>query len=68
MHEANVLPDSLTPTESAHTVERIEAAAEIVRARFSRRPDVAIVLGTGLGGLAGLAHGRPRTVPARARH
>ena len=52
MHEANVLPDSLTPTESAHTVERIEAAAEIVRARFSRRPDVAIVLGTGLGGLA----------------
>ena len=52
MHEANVLPESLTPGESLHTVERIEAAAELVRGRFGRRPDVAIVLGTGLGGLA----------------
>jgi purine-nucleoside phosphorylase len=45
--------ESLTPMESAHTVERIDAAADVVRARFGRRPDVAIVLGTGLGGLAG---------------
>ncbi len=30
----------------------IETAADVVRARFSRTPEVAIVLGTGLGGLA----------------
>ena len=30
----------------------IEAAAAVVRARFARRPEVALVLGTGLGGLA----------------
>jgi purine-nucleoside phosphorylase len=35
-----------------HTVEAVEAAAAVIRARFSTRPDVAIVLGTGLGGLA----------------
>lgn len=35
-----------------HTVESIEAAAEVVRARFAHAPEVAIVLGTGLGGLA----------------
>jgi purine-nucleoside phosphorylase len=37
---------------SAHTLEAIEAAASVVRARFGDTPDVAIVLGTGLGGLA----------------
>ena len=37
---------------SAHTLEAVTAAAEFVRARFERVPDVAIVLGTGLGGLA----------------
>ena len=37
---------------SAHTLEAVTAAAEFVRARFDRAPDVAIVLGTGLGGLA----------------
>ena len=37
---------------SAHTLEAVTAAAELVRARFDRAPDVAIVLGTGLGGLA----------------
>jgi purine-nucleoside phosphorylase len=52
MHDSGVVPDSLTPTDSAHSVERIEQAADAVRARFDRRPDVAIVLGTGLGGLA----------------
>ncbi|MEO8335473.1 MAG: purine-nucleoside phosphorylase [bacterium] len=37
---------------SAHTLEAVEAAAGAVRALFSAAPDVAIVLGTGLGGLA----------------
>jgi purine-nucleoside phosphorylase len=36
----------------AHTLEAVEAAAAVVRARFGSAPDVAIVLGTGLGGLA----------------
>jgi purine-nucleoside phosphorylase len=33
--------------------ERVEAAAEVVRGRTALRPEVAIILGTGLGGLAG---------------
>ncbi|HEX6598846.1 MAG TPA: purine-nucleoside phosphorylase [Gemmatimonadaceae bacterium] len=37
---------------SAHTAEVVGAAAELVRERFDRAPDAAIVLGTGLGGLA----------------
>jgi purine-nucleoside phosphorylase len=37
---------------SAHTAEVVGAAAERVRERFGRTPDAAIVLGTGLGGLA----------------
>jgi purine-nucleoside phosphorylase len=37
---------------SAHTLEAVSAAAAVVRDRFARRPDVAIILGTGLGGLA----------------
>ncbi len=37
---------------SVHSLDAIEAAADVVRARFSRTPEVAIVLGTGLGGLA----------------
>jgi len=37
---------------SAHTLEAVEAAAEAARARFGRTPEAAIVLGTGLGGLA----------------
>lgn len=36
----------------AHTRERIEAAAAVVRERFARVPEVGIVLGTGLGALA----------------
>jgi purine-nucleoside phosphorylase len=44
--------ESLTLPTSAHTLERIEGAADVVRGRFGRRPDVAIILGTGLGGLA----------------
>jgi purine-nucleoside phosphorylase len=39
-------------TSHLHRLETINAAADVVRARFARTPDVAIVLGTGLGGLA----------------
>lgn len=35
-----------------HTVETVGAAADVVRERFPLRPEVAIVLGTGLGELA----------------
>ncbi|MGQ0538101.1 MAG: purine-nucleoside phosphorylase [Gemmatimonadaceae bacterium] len=37
---------------SLHTVEAIAASAAVVRARIAESPDVAIILGTGLGGLA----------------
>jgi purine-nucleoside phosphorylase len=37
--------------EVPHTVEAVEAAASVVRARFTERPDAAIILGTGLGRL-----------------
>ena len=37
---------------SLHRLETVNAAADVVRARFAALPDVAIVLGTGLGGLA----------------
>ena len=36
-----------------HTRERVDAAAAAVRERFDRAPDAAIILGTGLGALAG---------------
>jgi purine-nucleoside phosphorylase len=39
-------------TRSLHRLETIAAAADVVRSRFADVPDVAIVLGTGLGGLA----------------
>ena len=35
-----------------HTLETVIAAADVVRSRFARVPDVAVILGTGLGGLA----------------
>jgi purine-nucleoside phosphorylase len=44
--------EGLTIGDVPHTLERVEQAADVVRSRFNRRPDVAIVLGTGLGGLA----------------
>ncbi len=46
--------DSRTPagTDEPSLAQRAAAAAAVVRARFAPRPDVAIVLGTGLGGLA----------------
>lgn len=39
-------------SDALHTMEAIEATAAVVRSRVARTPDVAIVLGTGLGGLA----------------
>jgi purine-nucleoside phosphorylase len=36
---------------SAHTTESVEAAAAVIRQSFGATPDVAIILGTGLGGL-----------------
>ena len=40
------------PALGLHARERIEACAQAVRARFPRAVDAAIILGTGLGGLA----------------
>ena len=40
------------PALGLHARERIEACAQAARARFPRPIDVAIILGTGLGGLA----------------
>ena len=42
-----------TKTESAHTLEAVDAAAAAVRVHCQTVPEVAFVLGTGLGGLAG---------------
>lgn len=39
-------------TAAPALLERIEAAAEVVRARSALQPEVGIILGTGLGGLA----------------
>lgn len=38
---------------ASHVLERIERAAAAVRSRFNQRPDVGIILGTGLGRLGG---------------
>jgi purine-nucleoside phosphorylase len=38
--------------DGAHTLEEVERSADIVRSRFGRAPDVAVILGTGLGALA----------------
>jgi purine-nucleoside phosphorylase len=37
---------------SAHTLERVRRAADVIRARWPHTPDAAIILGTGLGKLA----------------
>ena len=39
--------------DGPHTLEQVECAADVVRSRFGREPDVAVILGTGLGALAG---------------
>jgi purine-nucleoside phosphorylase len=46
------LSSTLDATASEHTLEAAQAAASVVRTRFGTRPDAAIILGTGLGGLA----------------
>jgi purine-nucleoside phosphorylase len=46
MQSVVISPDSL------HTLEKIEEAADVVRARIASSPAVAIILGTGLGALA----------------
>ncbi|MDB4899635.1 MAG: punA [Gemmatimonadetes bacterium] len=48
----SAVSSSTSFTPGTHTVEAVEAAAAVIRSRFSTRPDVAIVLGTGLGALA----------------
>ncbi len=42
----------VSPMPMPHSMERITAAAQTIRARFARRPTEAIILGTGLGQLA----------------
>ena len=49
---ATVAPSLHETSSSQHTLECVEAAAAIVRARIRETPEVAIILGTGLGGLA----------------
>jgi len=46
------LATSPTATFDAHSSDAIERAADAIRVRFDRRPDAAIILGTGLGRLA----------------
>lgn len=41
----------VSEAEGPHTLESVLAAAFAIRARFEATPDVAIILGTGLGGL-----------------
>lgn len=48
---AHIAPDTETAQASLHTLERVEEAAALVRERITQRPDVAIILGTGLGRL-----------------
>jgi purine-nucleoside phosphorylase len=58
------VPRDRTTVESGaplHTVERIERAAALVRARWPHRPAAAVILGTGLGALAS-AIGRPTVI------
>ncbi len=53
MSATSTIPLVASDAELAvHTVEAIERAASVVRARFGGRPDAAIILGTGLGRLA----------------
>jgi len=48
----HVHPPHAHPALGLHAREHIDACAQAVRARFPRPIDVAIILGTGLGGLA----------------
>lgn len=46
------LPSTTRHPVGSHVLERVEESAAVVRARVDSTPDIAIVLGTGLGGLA----------------
>ncbi len=52
----------MTGHEVEHTLERVQEAADIVRRRFAARPVAGVILGTGLGGLAGRIEA-PVTIP-----
>ncbi|HUF27102.1 MAG TPA: purine-nucleoside phosphorylase [Gemmatimonadaceae bacterium] len=53
MTATSLVPErSVQGDPTPHTLEAVEAAAAVVRARFADRPDVAVILGTGLGALA----------------
>ena len=53
MEAAGLVSERHALGDVPHTLEHVERAADAVRARFGERPDVAVILGTGLGGLAG---------------
>ena len=53
---AAALAPAQTTETHVHTVARVAAATQFVRRRFARNPRVGLVLGTGLGGLAGAIH------------
>ena len=46
------MSDAVVGLGASSLVDRIAEAVRVVRARFAHTPDVAIVLGTGLGALA----------------
>ena len=48
--DVQLLAESAVP--ALHTLSRVEEAAAVVRERFGKRADVALILGTGLGRLA----------------
>ena len=50
--EHSGLRDRVPGSSATHSRERIAAAAKAIRARWDRTPEVAIILGTGLGALA----------------
>ena len=48
--DVQLVAESVVP--ALHTLERVDEAAAVVRERFAKRADVALILGTGLGRLA----------------
>src|SRR5437868_9144920 len=48
--DVQLVAESVVP--ALHTLSRVEEAAAVVRERFGKRADVALILGTGLGRLA----------------
>ena len=52
----------LPPSSSLHSLERVTRAADAVRGRWAHTPDVAVILGTGLGKLAEVIE-KPEIIP-----